>query len=168
MRNENEIKKSNDTLKKSLNSEVQGVVRDITDLIKKLRSINNINKQEQCINENDIDFLEDYNRFIDHDHKIEKDADIFRTMTIISNIDIELDIVSDSISNKIINATMKSLPAINNLIRKIKYGIKNISKKLWQSLLQMTNISQWSVAGKLGVNVLGLSGGVTLQITFGT
>lgn len=44
--------------------------------------------------------------------------------------------------------------------------LKNTASYLWQFLAQMTNLSEWSVSGNAGGNFLGLSGSVTIQITF--
>ena len=63
---------------------------------------------------------------------------------------------------------LESLP--DGIIQKfgidsIKKKIKKISNRLWQ-LLAPLNLDSWSISGNANINMLGLSGGITLQLNF--
>lgn len=99
------------------------------------------------------------------------DLNIFRAIAIIGNLTSEIDRVEEA---SILSLQQLSAPSSSNSkssssqfnFTHIKNTLKNTASYLWQLLAQITNLSQWSVSGNAGGNFLGLSGSVTIQITF--
>lgn len=157
----------------SIKSDILGIKKDIGELKIELADIkdNSINKE--------IELIEAYLEGVSTEDITKGAENTFRTITLIGNIDSELDVIDNAISqlsipsNTIpqhIRAKQKIFPTtvagLKGFLGKVKSNIKKLSAHLWQFLSQMMNLNKWSVAGNANLNICGFSGGVTLQLIF--
>jgi hypothetical protein len=147
-----------------LNSKVKELIRDeIGEISEKAESlIGEISASDKSSLQSDIELLRSYLKTIKRNSALNGEENIFRTIGIIGNIESEIDIIIDIIND----STSALSTACVRFIHTIKSKIKTISKRLWQLLAQIMTPREWSVYGDANLNVFGLSGGVTLQLTF--
>ncbi len=159
----------NRKIKEAINDSTEDLSRSLVDLESDINDLKdkNLNKELKLIKSYTKSIMDDEGKL--HQECLNNAQNLFRAITIVGNIEAELDIISDSISTISTSQSPHSSKAqsiIGKISSWIKPMIKKLSSRLWQFLSQMMNLSHWSVTGQTNVNLCGFSGGVSLQLNF--
>lgn len=154
----NHQKEINNQLRAILTNEFIILQKNMTDLIKRMNGIKEGPLKEE------IKLIEFYVDFALREDKMRSEENIFRTITVIGNIEAQLAIIDSEVS-KLSSSTNSA--QIINLISALKSNTKPLSSHLWQLLSQMMTLKHWSISGNSNMNIFGFSSGATLQLTFG-
>lgn len=162
----------------NLNHKIQQNIKgDIEDIQEEMRKLEKDNGGKSLNSE--LDLLKSYINVLGRKDCLKGAEEIFRSITIAGNIESELDIIDDLLKFNlkpkgntgitIPNASPShSMASIQGYVGNLRLKIQKISKRLWQYLSHMMNLSEWSVSGNSNINICGFSGGVNLQLTFKT
>lgn len=152
--NEEFSKKLKDIIKVEFNN----LAEELNQAIEKLKSIDNelVNKE--------VELLGVYLNWFHNDELLDSQNCVFRQIMVLGALESEINIFGESLNMMQTVSNVKS--SLWSIVRSILNKIKVLSSRLWQLLSQIVNLKEWSIAGDANINVLGLSGGVTLKLKF--
>jgi len=166
-----DLSQINEKLKEIIKIQLKDQNKKVEDLIHDIKSEINITSSEISKDLiNDLDLLDLYNKSLQDGDLFDNPEKAFRAITIIGNIDSELDIINAELTPLLQLNTPKYqvISGFINKIKKLKNWISKTSNHLWQFLSQMMNLNGWSISGNHSSNILGYSNGVSLQLNFGS
>jgi len=159
MNNEITIEKFNSKLCERLEKIIPGEFSSIVDELKHV--VESLKKHDAKPTEQ-AELFQGYIDFFENNKSIDlKDKDcVFKTIMILGALSSEIELF--------INASkgVQSPFAWSHMWKGLLKKIKSVSTHLWQLVSSLLKLKEWSVSGNAGINVFGLSGGVTLQLTF--
>ncbi len=162
MDNGNKPEMFNSELKNKLKSividELNTLSEDLAGVADKLEKVDN----ELVYKEAGL--LKEYSAlFGNNDRALDSQSSVFGQIMTLGALEAEINIFSESLNMMQALSIQSSLiPIVKGILNKIKF----LSRRLWQLLSQVLNLKEWSIAGDANINVLGLSGGVTVQLKF--
>jgi len=130
---------------------------DIESLVKELKCTDDKLLHSQA------DLLDEYSNYFKSIKSFDRQENIFKVIMMVGSLESEINTFYLSLKTVQLRFNIAKL---NPLAQKILNGIKVLSSRLWQLLSSLLKLESWSITGNANINVLGLTGGITLQLCF--
>lgn len=144
-------------LKSILKIEFSSMAEELDKMVKAL------NKVDYEFAMKEAELLTVYSSDFRNTKSLDSQNDVFRQIVTLGALESEINTFNESLNMMQDTPTQTTL---NSIVKSVLNKIKTLSSRLWQLLSQLLSLKEWSISGDAGINMLGLSGRVTLQLKF--